>query len=90
MIDRIALDEMVETLRSMGVGFEPAVRALRREWVRQAYALAGWNQCELAERLGVHRNTVRHLLDALDIPARSPESIRLYRTAGLRPQRRVR
>lgn len=59
--------ECVGALRRLHISLANALRDFEREWMEEELKMAHGNQCALAERLGVHRNTVARRMRELDI-----------------------
>ena len=61
------LESFIMQLRSAGVPYSQAVHAFRKQFIWTLLARHHGNQCKVAIELGVHRNTVKHMLNELGI-----------------------
>jgi transcriptional regulator with GAF, ATPase, and Fis domain len=58
---------LVREMRIAGITYGEASAAFRRQFLFEILNCNGWNQCKAAKALGVHRNTIGHMLDELGI-----------------------
>jgi len=58
---------LVRGIRIAGITYAEAAAAFRRQFLFEILNCNGWNQCKAAKALGVHRNTIGHMLDELGI-----------------------
>lgn len=61
---------LVREMRIAGITYAEAMAAFRRQFLFEILNCNGWNQCKAAKALGVHRNTIGHMLDELGIDAK--------------------
>jgi Fis family transcriptional regulator, factor for inversion stimulation protein len=67
-------------LRSAGVPYSQAVHDFRKQFIWTLLARHHGNQCKAAKALGVHRNTIKHMLNKLGI---DPNEFRAPLASGL-------
>ncbi len=60
-------EPLIAGMYCRGITYAEAVREFRRRFVLQVLLANRGNQCKAAEELGVHRNTMRRMLDGLEI-----------------------
>jgi DNA-binding protein Fis len=58
---------LVREMRIAGITYAEATATFRRQFVFEILNCNSWNQCKAAKALGVHRNTIGHMLDELGI-----------------------
>ena len=87
------LESVVLQMYRAGVRCSDAVREFQKTFILTVLKDKRWNQCKAAERLGIHRNTLRRTILELEIdigptramgrrrPARSEVPISLRRRA---------
>ncbi len=82
------LDGLVTQMHSSGVSYTEAVRQFKRRYILEVLAKHKGNQCQAAEELGMHRNTLSRTMTELDLDTaqirhglrRPPASVRPPRT----------
>jgi len=52
------LESLVTQMHSSGIRYEDAVRAFKKQYLREVLVAHRGNQCKAAEELGMHRNTL--------------------------------
>ena len=60
------LESFIVQLRSAGVPYSRAVHDFRKQFIWTLLARHHGNQCKAAKALGVHRNTIKHMLNELE------------------------
>jgi Fis family transcriptional regulator, factor for inversion stimulation protein len=61
------LDSFIAQLLSAGVPYSQAVHDFRKQFIWTLLARHHGNQCKAAKELGVHRNTIKRMLNELGI-----------------------
>ena len=61
------LESFITQLRIAGVPYSQAVHAFRKQFIWTMLVHHHGNQCKAAKELGVHRNTIKRMLDELGI-----------------------
>jgi Fis family transcriptional regulator len=77
------LESVVLQMHKAGVAYFDAVREFRRAFILTVLRDQRGNQCKAAERLGIHRNTLRRTIRELEIdigPTRAVGSRRPVRS----------
>jgi DNA-binding NtrC family response regulator len=73
---RHELENAVELMHSAGVNYEAAVRTFKRLYIVMALERHKGNKVRTARSLGMHRKTIRRIMDDLHISLREdPEPI---------------
>ena len=58
---------VVEAWRDEGLTLDDLLASVKREWLLAELKQTRGNQCEIAKRAGIHRNTLRRRLNRLGI-----------------------
>jgi Fis family transcriptional regulator, factor for inversion stimulation protein len=61
------LESFIVQLRSVGVPYSQALHDFRKQFIWTLLARHHGNQCKAAKELGVHRNTIKRMLNELGI-----------------------
>jgi len=61
------LESFIVQLRSAGVPYSQAVHDFRKQFIWTLLARHHGNQCKAAKAIGVHRNTIKRMLNELGI-----------------------
>ena len=77
------LDAVVLHMYRAGISYAEAVREFKRQFVLTALRDANWNESKAAPVLRMHRNTLRRILQHLNL------NIRALRKAERRPVRSI-
>jgi Fis family transcriptional regulator, factor for inversion stimulation protein len=79
---RVQLDSLVLQMSKAGVQYAEAVREFQGAFILTVLKDQRGNQCRAAEKLGMHRNTLRRTIRALQLDIRHTRA-----TGGRRPPR---
>jgi Fis family transcriptional regulator len=82
------LDSVISQMYRAGVRCSEAVREFQKAFILMVLKDQRGNQCKAAEKLGMHRNTLRRTIRDLDIdigPTRAPGKRRPLRSEILMP-----
>lgn len=71
-----SIKALVTLLTDFGVDPVTQVQLFRAEVLDHQLALCGGNQCELADRLGIHRNTVARQMKNCGVPKPAHRQVR--------------
>ena len=63
----VDLEDFVSQLRRAGIRYNQAVHDFRKQFILTLLLRHRGNQCAVAKQLGVHRNTMRRIVDELGI-----------------------
>ncbi len=66
-------NQALDDLFSSGASLKEASAEFDRQYILQALKQSDWNRTMAAKRLGIHRNTLMHKLEALDIREVGPD-----------------
>jgi len=61
------LDSLVTQMHSSGIPYEEAVREFKKQYLREVLVAHRGNQCQAAEELGMHRNTLSRAMAELGL-----------------------
>jgi len=75
---KVQLENLTRQMYRIGIKYSEAVREFQKTFILTVLQDQRANQCRAAERLGIHRNTLRRALHDLGL------DIRLIRTAARR------
>lgn len=70
------LQNLVAELASRGLTLDQACREFERQFILEALSLSRGNMSRCAEKLGVHRNTLRNKVDTLGLTDRGASRAR--------------
>jgi Fis family transcriptional regulator, factor for inversion stimulation protein len=75
------LEALIDEMTERGIFYSEAVREFRKIFIGRALEHNGGNQVKTAQKLGMHRNTLKRHMSELGIVVRAPRKKRgLVRT----------
>ena len=70
------LEALIDETTEQGIFYTEAVREFRKTFIHRALEQNGRNQVKTAQKLGMHRNTLKRHMSQLGIAGRAPRKRR--------------